>query len=330
MKVVLSGPVPCQGGDILRRHFGARARVLEFPHDGAPPASADLEDAKILVSAAFDREFPPLPELRLLQVPAAGVDRIDFDALPAGCAVCNAFEHEIGIGEYVLAAMLHWTVDLACRSARFKAGSWADSLHFSAPFRPELAGRTLGLVGYGHIGQAVARRARGFDVRILAVTRTPRALEPAPDRLEGMDGLDDLLRASDFVVVACPLGEETRGLIGRERLALMRPDAVLINVARGPVVDEDALYEALRQRRIAGAVLDVWYRYARPGAPGLRPSRHPFHELDNVVMTPHCSGWTEGLIPRRFAVVADNIERLLDGRTLRNQVWPAGPRSSER
>jgi phosphoglycerate dehydrogenase-like enzyme len=104
----------------------------------------------------------------------------------------------------------------------------------------------------------------------------------------------------------------------------MRPEAVLINVARGPIVDEDALYQTLSARTIRGAVLDTWYRYPGPGDPDVQPSRHPFHELDNVVMTPHCSGWTEGLMERRFAVIADNIERLRAGRPLLNQVHPPG------
>jgi phosphoglycerate dehydrogenase-like enzyme len=113
-------------------------------------------------------------------------------------------------------------------------------------------------------------------------------------------------------------------LIGADELARMKPDAVLINVARGPIVGEDALYQALLERWIGGAVLDTWYRYPGPGDQGVRPSRHPFHELANVVMTPHCSGWTEGLIERRFAVIADNIERLRDGRPLLNRVHRAG------
>ena len=104
----------------------------------------------------------------------------------------------------------------------------------------------------------------------------------------------------------------------------MKADAVLINVARGPIVDEDALYEALATRRIAGAVLDTWYRYADTDDAGGRGRRAmPFHELDNVVMTPHCSGWTEGLMERRLAVIADNVERLQGGGPLINQVHPA-------
>jgi phosphoglycerate dehydrogenase-like enzyme len=303
----------------LRGHFGDRATVTAI--EGEQPAARDaaaFAEADVLVSTAFDHELPPTPRLRLLQLPASGLDAVDLAAVPAGCAVCNVFEHDIGMSEYVLAAMLHHVVDLAGRSARFQAGSWAEGPRFSGAFRPELADRTLGSVGYGSIGRAVARRARAFGMRVMAVTRTPRQLDPAPDWLGGFDQLDHLLEASDFVLLACPLTEQTRGLIGPAQLARMKPDAVLINVARGPVVDEEALYQALREGLIGGAVLDTWYRYASPADPGLRPSRQPFHELQNVVMTPHLSGWTEGLMPRRLAVIIDNIERLAGGRPLRH------------
>ena len=323
MKIVLNGPVAQAGAAILRRRFGAAAEVAEVDHRAADDrAIMAFAEAKVLVSVDFNPRMPTAPRLRLVHVPAAGLDALELAAVPDGCRVCNVFEHEIGISEYVMAAMLHLTVDLAGKSARFKAGSWADSPRVMAPFRPELAGRTLGSIGYGHIGRALAHRARAFGMRVMALARTRREVDPRPDWLGEPAQLPDLLEASDFVLVACPLNEVTRGMIGRAELARMKPRAVLINVARGPIVDEDALYQALSAGRIGGAVLDTWYRYPEPGNPSVRPSRHPFHELGNVVMTPHCSGWTEGLMERRFAVIADNIERLRDGRPLLNQVHP--------
>jgi phosphoglycerate dehydrogenase-like enzyme len=323
MKIVLNGPVAQQGAAILRERFGADAEIVVVDHREADPRAIEaFADAEILVTVDFGAGLPPTPRLRLIHVPAAGLDAVDLAAVPAHCPMCNAFEHEIGISEYVMAAMLHHVVDLAGRSARFKAGSWAESPRLSAPLRPELARRTVGSIGYGHIGRAIARRAKACGMRVMATLRTRREVDPAPDWLGVPDDLPVLLEAADFVVVACPLTEATRGLIGRAELARMKPPAVLINVARGPIVDEDALFEALSSRRIGGAVLDTWYRYPEPGDPAVRPSRHPFHELDHVVMTPHCSGWTEGLMERRFAVIADNIERLRDGRPLLNQVHP--------
>jgi phosphoglycerate dehydrogenase-like enzyme len=324
MKIVLNGPVAQAGTAILRERFGPAADVAEVDHRALDDRTIRaLAEAEVLVSVDFDASLPPTPQLRLVHVPAAGLDALELAAVPDGCRVCNVFEHEIGISEYVMAAMFHDVVDLAGKSARFKAGSWAESPRLAAPFRPELAGKTVGSIGYGHIGRAIARRAKAFGMRVMALARTRRDLDPPPDWLGEPAQLPALLEASDFVVVACPLNDTTRSMIGPAEFARMRPEAVLINVARGPIVDEDALYQALLTRTIRGAVLDTWYQYPGPGNAGVQPSRHPFHELDNVVMTPHCSGWTEGLMERRFAVIADNIERLRDGRSLLNQVHPA-------
>lgn len=323
MKIVLKGPVARTGVAQLRQHFGDSVEVDEAEDGEAPETLASkLADATVLVTFNLPADLPPAPRLRLVHVPASGIDEIELAVVPSGVPVCNAFEHDIGISEYVLAAMLHFTVDLAGRDARFRAGSWAESPRRGAPGRTELAALTVGTVGYGSIGQAVARRAMAFGMKVMAVTRTPRTFDPQPDWLGSFDELPELLRGADFAVIACPLTDATRGLIGRAQLELMPSSAVLINIARGPIVDEDALYEALAARRIRGAALDVWWRYPEGGGPDVRPSAQPFHELDNVVMTPHCSGWTDGLMARRFAVIIDNIERLRMGKPLRNQVHP--------
>jgi phosphoglycerate dehydrogenase-like enzyme len=323
MNILLFGPIARIGAEQLRRHFGTDMTIAEADGSDDPQALAvRFAEADVLVSVGYHRGLPATPRLRLIHVPASGLDEVDFAAVPHGVPVCNAFEHDTGIGEYVLAAMLHFTVGLAPRDARFRAGSWVDSPRRGAPGRPELAGRTVGCIGYGSIGRAVARRARACGMNVMAITRTPRALEPAPDWLGGMAELPELLADADFLVVACPLTEGTRGLIDGQALARMKPEAVLINVARGPIVEESALYEALRDRRIAGAAIDVWWAYPEPGGPEVPPAAHPFHELDNLVMTPHCSGWTEGVMPRRFTVIIDNLERLRTGRPLRHQVHP--------
>ncbi len=324
LTVLLAGRVAKLGAPLLRQHFGARLALVELQDEAAAGAqAADFAAAEVLIATRFDATLPAMPRLQLIQLPGAGLDDIEFAAVPAGCRVCNAFEHAIGISEYVMAAILHWTVSLPARHARFKGGDWSGDVWQPGGLRGELAGKTLGCIGYGTIGQAVAARARAFGMRIMAVTRTPRPFAPEPDWLGGYGLTEALLEAADFVVVACPLSAETRGLLGPLYLGAMRPSAYLINVARGPVVDEDVLFEALQAGRIAGAALDVWYRYPSAADPSPRPGHRPFHELDNVLMTPHCSGATEGLIERRFALIADNLERLLAGRPLREQVHPA-------
>jgi phosphoglycerate dehydrogenase-like enzyme len=207
MMILLNGPIARQGAAPLRHRFGDGVQIVEVDD---PAARADaFAIADVLVTVELGHGLPPMPKLKLVHLPVAGLDAVDLDAVPEGCPVCNTFEHEIGISEYVLAAMLHWTVGLAGRDARFRAGSWADSPRLSAPFRPELAGKTVGCIGYGHIGQAVAVRARAFGTRVMAVVSRPRPLEPAPGWLGGPDQLGHLLEASDFVVIACPLTAAT-------------------------------------------------------------------------------------------------------------------------
>jgi phosphoglycerate dehydrogenase-like enzyme len=253
-----------------------------------------------------------------LQISGAGYDQVALAALPAGCTLCNVFEHETGMAEYVMLGMLEWTIGLRAMDRRLRRGDWLGSF-YKPDFHGELAGKTLGIVGYGHIGSEVARRARAFDMRVGAITRTPRRSDLL-DWAAPMAELDARLPECDFALLACPLNDETRGLIDRRRLALMKPSAVLINVARGDVADEGALYEALRDKTIAGAILDVWYVYPSAGNAEPLPGNRPFHELDNVIMSPHASGCTDKLLDRRWSVMAENLERFAAGQDLRNVV----------
>jgi phosphoglycerate dehydrogenase-like enzyme len=182
-----------------------------------------------------------------------------------------------------------------------------------------MSGSTLGILGFGHIGKAVAARATAFDVTVHVANRG-KVVSDHVDRSFGLDELTRFWGDLDNVVVTLPLVAETRGIVGADAFARMRPDAVLINVARGPVVDEQALYDALQNGRIGGAVIDTWYQYPAPGGGGCMPSKLPFHQLTNIVMTPHMSGWTDGTIRRRQQVMADNIRRRLRGEACVNVV----------
>ena len=274
-----------------------------------------LADVDVLITLAFTREMAAASRrLRLVQVPGAGLDRIDRAALPADTWLANAYGHEVGIAEYVMGAMLAWTRELARLDAALHRGTWLSQWAVGTPAPPtwpELAGQTLGIVGYGRIGRALAQRARAFDMTVLA-TRRDVSQPDGLVELHGPDGLRHVLERADYVAITASLSAETRGLIGERQLAAMKRTAVLVNVARAEIVDEDALYRALAGRTIAGAALDVWYRY--PTAPGVTwPGNHPFHELPNVLMTPHVSGWTEGMLKARARLIADNIGRAARG-----------------
>jgi phosphoglycerate dehydrogenase-like enzyme len=222
--------------------------------------------------------------LKLVQVPGAGLDRIDGSALPPGAMLANAYGHEAGIAEYVIGAILALTREFVRLDRALRHGDWQSQWAIGAappPVWSELAGKTVGILGYGRIGQAIAGRARTFGMEICAIRRDVG--QSAGDNLTllgGPDTVDEVLRRSDYVVISLPATPETIGWIGRKELGLMKPGAFLINVARAEIVDEDALYEALSRRSIAGAALDVWYRYRSP-----RLSRSLVFCLEFVITT---------------------------------------------
>ena len=276
-----------------------------------------LADVDVLVTMAFTTEMAAAcRRLKLVQVPGAGLDRIERAALPAGALLGNAYGHDVGIAEYVIGAMLTLTRSFGRLDACLRQGEWESQWNPTAPPPPpwpELAGKTLGILGYGRIGQALARRARAFDMAVCAIRQHPTRSEgDGLAFLGGPEALDEIVRRADYLAVTLSLTEATRGLLGARALSLMKPSAMRINVARADIVDEGALYRVLADGRIAGAALDVWYRYPT-GAGPTRPSRHPFHELPNVLMTPHVSGWTEGMLSARARVIADNIHRVTRG-----------------
>jgi phosphoglycerate dehydrogenase-like enzyme len=298
---------------------GLKVEILDDPIDCVRLRQA-AADADILVSNHWRADYPPAPRVQLVQSVATGVELIELAALPAGVAVCNAFGHESAIAEFVVMVMLAWRHQLFEISGEFRQhASWRTSWVQGGAPHGEVRGSTLGIVGYGRVG-----RAAPFGCRILAANRTPRDPEPGVESVLPLAEIDRMLPECDTVALCTALGPETTGLIDARRLSLMRSSAFLINIARGQVVDEDAIYSALRDRTIGGAALDVWWQYPNAAEPERRGSRHPFHELPNVIATPHNSGWTSGMVERRWNEIADNINRFVRGAPVINLVARTG------
>ena len=301
------------------------ATIRRVPDEPATEADAEaLRRADVIIGNRFQATQPRPERLRLYHVSATGTDGIALDALPPGATVCNCYGHEPAMAEYVMAALLSHQVKLFDADRRLRKGEWPYRAGAAANIHGEIGGRTLGLLGFGHIGRAVAARAKAFGMTIHVANRSPVPVAGDVDASHGLDDLSAFYAAADFIVVSLPLLPETRGLVDAATFDQMRPDAVLMNVGRGPVVDEAALYEALAHRRIGGAVIDTWYRYPEAEGDVTAPSRFDFAALDNVVMTPHMSAWTDGTIRRRQATMADNINRHFTGRACNNVVRPAG------
>lgn len=284
-----------------------------------------LGEADVLVSMGFTRAMADAaPWLKLVQVPGAGLDRVERSALQSGTCLANAYGHDAGIAEYIMGAMIALSRSFARLDAKMRAGVWDSQWAIGTPappLWPELSGKTLGILGFGHIGEALAKRARAFDMRVCAIRRQAQEPPEGVDFVGGLERLDEVLGTADYLAITLSLSPQTRGLLDAAKLALMKPGAFLINVARAEIVEEGALYEALASGKLGGAALDVWYRY--PQAPGpAAPATREFSTLGNIIMTPHISGWTEGMIEARTRLIVDNIERVARGEAPLNAIAP--------
>ncbi|HET9949691.1 MAG TPA: D-2-hydroxyacid dehydrogenase [Longimicrobiales bacterium] len=297
--------------------------------DGAGPLRAEVLEAVAGAEIYLGYGVPPElleagKKLRWVHTAAAGVARSLSRAMLASEVVFtnSAGVHGPPIAETVLGMLLFFFRGLDLAVAEPARSRWHQEpwLRADTPVR-ELAGSTVGIVGYGGIGREVARRVASLGARVIALARRERTASPLGPLagggdlsdvvrvVRGAEGLDELLGASDAVVITVPETPETRGLIDERALARAKPGAVLVNVARGSIVDEDALARALSEGRLRGAGLDVFAKEPLP-------ERHPFYTLPNVLVTPHVSGVTAGFWRREMDLILRNLARYLRGAPL--------------
>ena len=247
-------------------------------------------DALLVVSSYVPASvITQLTQCRTIARMGAGTDKIDVEvATRCGIVVSNVPDFCLGEqADHSMVLLLAFARRLPYMQEAMRSGNWKARNH---PGVHRIAGQTLGLIGFGASAQAVARRAAGFGLQLLAWTRSPaNYADKAAELGVSMVPLDDLLAQSDFVSIHLPLTPQTRHLIGAAQLARMRPNAALINTARGAIVDEAALVDCLQRRAIAGAALDVFEAIDVFAPPGPAP-KHPLLELDNVIATPHSAG----------------------------------------
>lgn len=277
-----------------------------------PQQERDLiADVPIVAGMEIDEDLLDHAEnLELFACAYAGTGHLPLDAFEErGVAVTNASGvHGPNIGEHVLGNLLVFARRLHEGWKRQQKREWR---HFRSH---ELKDSTVTVVGLGAIGQSVVERLQGFGVETIGVRYTPEKGGPTDEVVGfGDDDFHDALARTDYLVLACPLTETTRGLIGRDEIQTLSPDAVLVNVARGQVVETDALVSALRKNHLRGAALDVT-------DPEPLPEDHPLWNLGNCLVTPHCSGHTPEYYSRLADIVAENVERVERGEELKNRV----------
>ena len=311
-RVLLTDPIDVSGEELLR----SRGAEVVLAPEGSPATVKRLAaeaDGLIIRSKLPDDIFEAAPRLRAVTIHGTGTDLVPLAAANAkGVLVANLpGENAQSVAEYCVMAMLMLARNVVAIGAAMRAQPWDEARKLAMAAR-EISGLTAGIVGVGEIGKRVAKICRnGFGMRVLG---NQRRMDRLPPEAEGAN-LDELVGQSDVVVIACPLTPETQHLFNAARLGAMKREAWLINVGRGPVVDETALIDALHERRIAGAMLDVYEHYRI--APG-----HPLFALNNVILTPHLAGSTRESRARAAVRAADEMLRMLAGEKPRNLVNP--------
>jgi phosphoglycerate dehydrogenase-like enzyme len=283
-------------------------------------ALAEVPDAQAYVAGHWsDEVLAAGRKLRWVHFMWAGVDGVLSPALAqSDLTVTNsAGVFAIPMAEHAMALMLAFArgvhVCARRRPERAPAGHDDQWRHSIASRLGELCGATLGVVGYGKVGSATAQRAKAFGMRVLAVRRRPEEPAELADEVLAPDHLGELLGRSDYVLISCPLTPHTRGLIGQREFASMKPGAVIVNVARGAIVDEPALIEALRAGRIRGAALDATCEEPLP-------PDSPLWQMENVIVTPHVAGASPQTPRRQMECVRENLRRYAAGEPLLNVV----------
>lgn len=241
----------------------------------------------------------------------AGIEGLLFPALVESEAILTNGRGSFAdsLAEFVIAAVLFFAKDLRRMRRSQAQGRWD-------PFDPEwVRGKTLGIIGYGEIGRAAAQRARAFGMKVIGVRRRPEqsAGDALVDEVLPFERRSELMARSDYVLVATPLTAETRGIVAEAEIAAMKPTGVLMNVGRGPCIDEKALLSALTSGRIQGAALDVFDQEPLPAG-------HPFYGLDNLLLSPHCADHVPGWLEDAMTLFLENLDRFRRNAPLLNVV----------
>src|SRR6266581_569174 len=309
--MVVTFDAPPQQKALLLELLGSEASLTFF--NELPSAQRDraLQEANVLLSWNFPREiqpgdYPHLQQVRFIQLLSAGADHMPFaDLSPHILVASNPGAYATPMAEHVLAMTLALAKRLLVENQKLRNGEFDQ-------FTPNrlLAGMTAGILGFGGIGRATARLMRAFGMRIFAINSSGTSPEPT-DFLGTLHDLEHVLRQSDVVVISLPLTSATRGLIGKQQLAWMKQDAILVNVARGAIIDEEALYTHVKSHPTFLVGIDAWW--TEPFLHGTFRMEYPFLDLPNVLGSPHNSAVVAHVLEDATRQAAENVKHFLRG-----------------
>jgi phosphoglycerate dehydrogenase-like enzyme len=298
-----------------------RNQVISFLADVTETDKKEkiLLESEIIVAWNPTRELEMFDKslfrnFRLIQLLSAGYDHLKFDMFPSSCLIAaNQGAYATPMAEHTVAMILSLAKKLRLYHNRMAEGKFEQMKSITR----QIKGATLGIIGFGSIGKEVAKLMHGFDVKIMALNTSGKTSEEV-DFIGTLDDLDHLLIHADFVVISIPLTEETDGLIGKRELETMKNDAILINVARGPIIKEKDLYEHLKSHPDFSAGIDTWW--IEPFKFGEFKINYPFFELPNLLGSPHNSSMVENIMIEGAGRAAENVKRFLNNEKIKGIV----------
>jgi len=303
--------------DTIQEILGDKATVV-FSERTAESMIEHANDAVVVASGRVPGDYIRAADsLKMIQAIGAGIDKIDRKAVLErdDLIVCNNHVNAAEVAEYAVMLLLAAAKNLILSDRELRKGAWTYGWGGLNP-NLELRNKTCMLLGLGNVGSEIALRLKGFGIRICAVTRTGKSPQSnLVDEVIGLEQVKSYLQDADFVILSLPLTSLSIGMVDADFLSKMKPSSILVNISRGEIVDEVALYNTLNKKRIRGAALDVWWNYPQWGKAEMRvPSiNFPYHELDNIVMSPHRAAYSENIMRDQINFVGENILRFING-----------------
>ena len=309
--------------EIVRDILGDDAEIVLT--DGSVESMISVgKDADILASNRVSREYlEAASELKLIQTFSAGVEGIDLQAVKGkgSLVLCNSHINAEEVAEYAITLLFAVAKNTIPNDRELRKGDWTYAFGGPSP-NIEIRHKTCLLIGLGNIGSEIARRLQAFDVRVVAATRSGVSRQAGlVDKIVKIENVQPLVEQADFIILSLPLTRESKGLVDEKFISWMKPSSIIVNISRGLIIKEEALFHALREKRIYGAGLDVWWRYpSKWRGKGVPPTDLPFQDLDNIVVSPHRAGYSENTEREYFQFAAENILRFIHGETPLNVV----------
>ena len=309
----------------LRKGF-----VVKYFNSLRDESLKNFKNVEVLISMTWGKSIwgenttqkvPHLKQLKLIHLPGSGTDGINFSLVPKGCIVCNVYEHEIAISEFVIANLLNWEINLIDKIKKFKLYNWEDSMLFSSSPHSELNKKKIAIIGYGRIGKEITKKLKAFNTPVTVITRRKIKKDTFFQKNVLIKNITKNIKEYDYLIVACDLNKSTLNLITKKEMSLMKKNSVIVNIARGSIVNEKDLYFSLKNNIIGGAIIDTWYKYPeKDNNEYFKPSKYDFAKLKNIIMTPHLSALTESLLERRIKIISKNIKAIRENKKLINVV----------